>query len=961
MVIPGLKLIKKCAALVGVLGLCFLIGLSPVVQAQEASVHAYFLRDTIDIQSGNTFSNQLVIENKTDKVLNFDVLHQFAGAALLALPQTGTVEAYGKRVYPVKFLADKQLISKNIQNFAVQITASINSDMTWPVVSASFTTHLIDAQGLFLDVEQAEVYLDPHSTQVDLPIRVFNNSLIASVFRLEFYETPEGLNFVPSQDTITVAPDEQRLIRIKAVYTGKSRNNADFAVTIRAIDPLGKQLAVKKVRVMALSNSRNLVLNQQDIYFKNRPNTLVMNYVNGNNFNAVQLLGTGKYTLNNQEEVGYNLNFNYYPRRKSYLLNDTYAYYKGEQWGVHVGSIYGNLDYNVNGKGIKGSLFFPGNKRITLYGVDNNYTLASNETLNKRNGYTLATEYVDGIPDKENSRVVLLYNNDKSLNSDSYLASGKQKLFADERNSLIAEGGLSTQTIDQGNLKDNYAGFAVGSAYQFESPSLSLRSYHYYSSPYYAGLRRGLMQSDNSLALPLGARQSLNAQVNYSRSQARYVSEQWNEWAAQINRYTQQTIQLGYQTAMGNNWNMTLSPYYFKQDMSLNSGSVVDSSWTSSSYRIKTALNYNTSKHSIALSMDNGYTSENTSQRPPAPYFSTRVNASYRNNIWGVNAFYQHNPFYISDALANGTSRDYDVLSIGPNISFAALDNRLSVTASAMYYYYGYSKNQNYIGNAHARWNLKNDWAISTELYFGVNRFQNLRQYNPETGLNNLEPNIDYRDPSLYTTRQIKIGVEKKIGAQANGREKKLTLIYFEDLNNNGIQDKGEQLVSGILVKINGLAAITNDKGMVTFTAPTDKVYAPVIANMNGWNTSPLAPSEIGVTKDVKIMMPLVKTVRLSGELRTIKEAYTEAFGSLAGIRVYAKDAHGMVYKTMTNENGRFNLFLPETEYTVSIDDVALPLRVIDNEKSIVLHKGTDAHLTFESRDQRRKVEVKKF
>lgn len=938
--------------------ICFMLLTSTTKSQQLPSTHYYFKSDTIQIKGSETFSNVLVIKNtaaKRDTLLLR--VSKYMDRALLRLPDTIVMEPNSTRYLPIKFLADSRVIEENIQSFTVGISSTTSEQpMQNPI---SFYTVLEEIRGLILDVQASEIYLGQLDNTAELQIRAFNSSLIPLTFRMQLNEVPEGLAFTGEEAVIHLNAGEQMLLPFIAKADINTNKPLDFWVTIRAIDVLGNQLAFTKVRVMTVSSNRQLVLNTQDIYYKNRPNTLSLNYVSANNFSSLQLNGGGRYKLTGQQELAYNINFNYFTQGQYGIsMYDTYVDYRRNRLGIRIGNIYESLDFNVNGRGIKASLFLGGEKRLNLYGLQNDYLLFGDKAITNQGGSTFAVEYIDGIPSNEKTRFVLLRNKETISNLITNLVSGKQALVLTKEQQLRLEGGYSIQYSGTANTTV-YSGYAAGAAYRLQNDDLQLSSSQYYASPYYGGLQRGLFQSENYIGYTLSGSNTLSGRVSLMQNRARFLSKQMNAYVLMTNAYSNQTYEVGFRTNFNRHWSFELSPYYFKQVMEPNSFDGQFVRWKSSSARAKLNLSYSDDFQSISLNMDNGYTAQNTSNRPPAPFFSTRINLSYRNNTVGFNGYYQHNPYYLSDALANSETATYDVFSLGPNMHFSTWQNRLSVNASVMYYYYGYSRSQNYILNTYARLNLKKDWAITTEVFFGLNKRAQLSTYNPETGLDYETPQYRGDAASFFTSRQVKVGIEKHFGSSTDRNEKRLELLYFEDINANGIRDKGEHAVSGILVKINGVVAITNTDGKVKFTAPALTDYVPSIVNEEGWTL--LQQASIFLDRNKMLEIALVKTERLHGVIQVVKKQYGAKAPVLAGIRIQALSSNGKLYQTVSNSEGLFNLYLPENEYTVFVDTKEQPFSMLEGKQVVAVKRQSKNELVFHYEDQSRKVDVQKF
>src|SRR5690606_25687866 len=100
-----------------------------------------------------------------------------------------------------------------------------------------------------------------------------------------------------------------------------------------------------------------------------------------------------------------------------------------------------------------------------------------------------------------------------------------------------------------------------------------------------------------------------------------------------------------------------------------------------------------------------------------------------------------------------------------------------------------------------------------------------------------------------FTSNQVRLGIEKKFNTQSSSSGKKLALQYFEDYNNNGLRDRDEPLVSGILVKLAKEVARTDARGEVSFRNLPVGNYLVEIVNDQGWSV-PGGSSNLVVTKN---------------------------------------------------------------------------------------------------------------
>ena len=271
-----------------------------------------------------------------------------------------------------------------------------------------------------------------------------------------------------------------------------------------------------------------------------------------------------------------------------------------------------------------------------------------------------------------------------------------------------------------------------------------------------------------------------------------------------------------------------------------------------------------------------------------------------------------------------------------------------------MYNYYGFTRSDNYSITGSMRYLMKRHWALTGDFLYTLTKQKPLFSiYDPaQNGLMNL-------DNQSFENRQLRIGIEKQFGAQGQSGSKRLLLTYYEDQNSNGIRDAGEKAVAGVLVKINGEAALTNSKGTVEFKDMNKEEYTASVTNTRGWSLQ--EPTIIFLDKSKKVEVPLVKTQALNGCLKIKAEKYMDGPPALAGIKMNAIDPNGRIHQTLTDDQGNFCFYLPRNNYTVYIETAGMPFSIENEKEEVSLQGGAVGMLTFLYHDERRKIVVSKF
>ncbi|MBO9591500.1 MAG: hypothetical protein J7599_01240 [Niabella sp.] len=921
--------------------------------AQVPLVRYGFKHDTVAIRSGETFSNSLWIENNgATEVLLFQTGSAASVKGLLNLPDSIRLQAREKKWFPLKYFADRRTVHSNFQQFPFMLAAVQKNILVQP--AASFITYLQQMQGLVVDTDEPEIYLSQISRQTSVSVRCYNNGLIPASFHLELSNIPEGLEFSGNVNELTLAPGQQQTIVFIATNKLRSRTASDFLVLIRALDKAGNQLAVKNLRMMSMSSDKRLGLNQLS-FSQSPPNTIGVRYLSGNDgLSAYQLQGNGVFHISDSQQLRYRLNADYLNNAVQRGLNlyDTYVDYQSRKWGLRAGTIYELLDFNLNGRGVKASIKTGAYRSLNVYGVQNNYLLYNSlHPVPQSQGTTFAIAYQDQSAPAKNKSLTLLQHSDNRNHIHTSLLSGSITVPAGEKASLGLEAGYSLLHIKNAATQP---GFAGGFKFVHNSSRFRAYSYNYYSSPYYGGLRRGLLQLDNHVSVDLGRSSTLTAAIRLLHNKPRLLYYFGNEYLSAANLYGNSAYEIGYGTRLGS-WDLAFRPYYFAQHIRLQTE---DATWKSASVRSKINLGHTYATHSFFLEADNGYTFQNTSRRPEAPFLSSRINASYKSQVLGFYAFAQFNSYYLTDALALNLDRPkYTFLSLGPTAGFALFQRRVSVNAGATYNYSGYNHSSNYAVNGNLRWHLKNNWAVTTDVLYGIN--VQPMAYNVAQGTGTT---YDPNDPSLqyrYSSRQLRFGIEKSFHNKDDLQERKLELFFYADLNTNGRYDEGEPAAPEIQVRIDGTMAITNRKGVVKFTGEKNKSYSVSILNNKNWSL--LNSPEIVLRKNSRLEVALVKTELLTGKLIYVADKYADAPPPPAGIRVKAVSRNGTVFMTFINEEGLFHLYLPEDQYLLSVEAGASGFTMLQENKTVQIQQHQQETIELKYTYRARKVEITQF
>lgn len=929
--------------------LCFFTG--------SAQVKYAFTKDTVEIRGGETFANMLKVYNPYagTVVLRQDSRNKLT-KGLIQLPDTIILKGGETRMFPVKYIADRQTLNRNLQSFGLRLTSA---DPAVKVQQAAlFYAQLTDVGGLTIGTEEDEVYLSQLTNQVQVVVRCANNGFIPITFRLQLNGIPDGLEFTGQTINVTLQPGAQQLFPFLARNKGGARTPPEYTVTIRAVDGSNNELATKLLRIVNVTNATRMGL-AANRYTGVLPNTVSLRYVSqAANSSYLQLQGNGNVNLGEDKKLSYSVNADRFdqPGYKGLNVYNTYLSYQTKSWGVKAGNIYENTDFILGGRGLKISRNFSNHAALSVYGMENNFMLINQFPQQTSPAKIFAVDYNLERGGKGDRRLLYAHSSDSFTGLKVDQLSAKANFALHNGDILGFEAGASLEEQQQlaaGPKK----GFGGGLSYLMDNETYQFSGDGYYSTPYFTGLRRGLLYTDARLTRKFSNENTLAGHVMVQENSPKYQNELNLDANRSLNKTSVYIYELAYGIKAGS-FRIGFGPYYMNQRLigkSFVDVPPMDVDWKSASFRFMASLNYNSAIQNFSLTADYGYTFMNTSARPPAPFNSLKINANYNLYFFGLTSYIQLNPYYLTDGLSSSSGNRYNLYSFGPNIHFTGLKNALTLQFAGMYNHYGFTNTSGYSGTGNARWQLKGNWALTADLQYTLSK----QRVNSMMYVDNLNMARAGRENLYLDNRQFRLGVEKQFGHGPQGATHKLELTYYEDRNNNGARDADEAAIPGVLVKINNEAALTNSKGTVAFRNMNKEAYTAAVTNTKGWSLQ--EPTTVFVDKNKHLDIPLVKTQALNGCLKLKVSRYIDNPPVLAGIRINAVDHNGRVHQTLTDDNGSFCFYLPRNKYTVYIETEGLPFSIENGREEVLLEGLPVQMLTFVYKDERRKVGVTRF
>lgn len=223
--------------------------------------------------------------------------------------------------------------------------------------------------------------------------------------------------------------------------------------------------------------------------------------------------------------------------------------------------------------------------------------------------------------------------------------------------------------------------------------------------------------------------------------------------------------------------------------------------------------------------------------------------------------------------------------------------------------------------------------------------------------------------PSTSTTMRMGLSLRKDIGIPipfSKAQNFDIDIISFYDLNGNGVREKDEPTIENVVIRLDKEEVLTNVKGeagLKNMPGGSHMLTVTPLDAPEGWFAG--VADSLDVITDMTLNVPFVRGIKVSGQVVIDLDQRTTTAGAifdLTNIKIAAYN--GKAYHTLTDLQGRFDFYLPNGDYTITLDENILTdkYRLMQNDISVSLSNELEnMFVTFFIVEKRRKVNVKKF
>ncbi|RBL92465.1 hypothetical protein DF182_07750 [Chitinophaga flava] len=825
--------------------------------------------------------------------------------------------------------------------------ADKNYLITWKAISTdhtlmdSTTISLTPINRISLQVLEPDIYLLSGKNEADVSLKCSNTGNISQKVTITVTDPLQPQKEL-TLSTLTVNSFSDTILHFRIRIPGALMANTRNQLRITGKNSNNDIITTLPVTIYNVSNQRNYAADQSLDGNVTGPGHTAAIYsrMTGSDYHYLEALAGGQANLTETKTLRYQADARYFTRSQTWMLTNTFINYQSPACDLTAGSIFRSYEMMLSGRGAVAVLTPDTLFKFEAGYVNGNYNLVSSFTGNNNEFYTpynayflhTATHFSDAL----NGNAQFIFQQNPQELKDDILGGGSLGWQSQDGKHQMEGGAYTSYSTTQEYEHDgkNARGYAGTFNYTYIGKRWQGVSINYYSTPFYAGTRKGVLNLDQKIIFTPGGGQPWYIHYSQFGANPRYISPVYKGY---YENYSLRTLELGTTKALNEHWQLGLKPYYYEEHTEYNNGFSTISP-NLQSIRISGDLRYQGQNGQLFwITADIGFNKGNTTAY--TNFFAFRIYSGLTYKHFLLNAFIQHGPYLAGEMnqyLLPG--KKYQLISISPGYSGRLFRNRL------FFQVFDYITYQSSFERLYNNLSVNTTYRLSSRLTL-------------EAGYNRIYGGLGEQ------INGIDIGIRKQFGSSkaaltTNGT---LDIFFFEDNNSNYLFDPGEHPARNVMVRINQEVFVTGNEGRITFKNLPNGPAKISILSAGGYFAS---DSIISVNGKTQIQIPLHKIGVIQGHVMLEKESLSYSTDeSVAAITITAKDPTGRIFVARTNENGIFTLYAPSNTYTITVDPQGLPekYQYIEPPQQITLTTSTPVKIGLRIQVQKRPVKVKKF
>lgn len=828
------------------------------------------------------------------------------------------------------FIAVKAMISATAspENLA-QLEAHFTLSNSKEKISALLPIVIKEIRLVKMIVQQTNLLYEQVGDSLRIPIRLLNEgNSTQTITILANYPEFVAKNRIEN-NTITIKAHTDSLLILKKEITREILKQEEFAIAIRSLYQNGDIIGFATIRANPIKQSRRYIPEFVTDYsnpFSPINQITTSQQTSNSHQNVMAFYGNVQAEIN-KGTVYTNLDFNWWEQSNQTFMRNTWIGYKEKTVGLQVGNISKFNDLNLIGRGIETFFKTSTNNKIEAGFLEKSYSVIDFSTPSSGQSAWVSFTNKDGW--NKGYKTAVLFDNDSNEGIQKALVSTQFSIIQKPNFSL--QTGTAMSTLYSNENSNQKLGAAAEVNLHGKTAKLFYNSLNYFSSGYFAGIRSGALNLNESIHFNLEKYSFWLSANHFSfapktiKTTAYFPSEFSN---TQLSTGISKRLgALFFSLSLTSIAEMRkepalVSPLFQEYKMNAN--------------RVTIGGNYFKNNHSFNLSLEGGFFTTNVNSKQQ---LQLKTNFNYTWKFFNLTAYYQHNNFYLGEIIAaqQQVENTYFNCIISPSIQMNLLNKKLHLRAGIMY-----SKNSFISNTLQSNSRIDFDWNKNLNLF--INNF--------------------YSDfsTSFQPVNTIQFGLTKRFNPiQIDATKSDLEVYLFYDTTGNGVLDSKNKPAINQLVIINDKAFKSNDHGIIKYKRLPTGYYEIRPINSNEWH-APL--QKIKVDKPTKIAIGLSRTSTIKGSIRYFSTENSFSINQKIGrLSVILTDSSGNVFYTKTDEAGKFIFYVPKNNYTVTLEKKGLSeyVTIVSNNISIQAIPETIIETNFVLQVKEKRIETKKF
>lgn len=947
------------------------------------NISTKFTRSSFELKKGRIVSNVLKVINHDRRVLNFkvDALYPASWSRIDDENKIYTVRAQDTAIVPI-IISPTRLVNGNTE---IPITAFILDLNGNQIGNNYFTLTTKKKISWKLNLENNKnFYFKNNENEKDFSFSIENDGnydqdiflsysiprkdlILADTLSNPLKETSTTFTLKPGQlkefynRVIASTNNERNRIRIpiNSYIPSKNTDRITRSLVVNSSEPrIKKNESQKRTKINFIKLPNEITVNPYG--YDNIPLIVDLNAQNildDRSFLSLNLQGFKQ--LNARSSLIYFTQLNY---SNSFFTNNVFAnapWYVGyfdDKKTIEIGQVNGELiGAAAAGKGIKASYRFDDRHRAGIFYTNSSGLFNLNDGVTSYGGW-YRFKYNENI--KLNSSVGRSKNN--FTNRTTTVASLQPSVRFLDNHSVTLLSAFNLLEFNANNRDISRNGFLIGSNYSTSALNKRLRG------------NFNFRFNDRNFSNGNNARFFLNQRTTYDLK---------NNWMG-ILTTNYQKIKI---------FNASLDQFLFNQETLFTNLSATKVT-KSGSYQPGLFYEYRDFPNNAfsvrgvnfrysTFDLDQNYLSSfflragyarprrgigsNTELRE---YFSFEANGLFRYRTWNITARYNLGTFSAVTLQQNQNGQvTPQSIRVSLQNQYLFPNRKLALETNLIYSYNNIFKNHTlglfpqlfYFNDAGWRFGIGANYIYTTSDFSSVFDFNDPNN-----------PNQQNLGPTVNSDFNLNFNLRKEFGIPIPFVDKStatVKFVSFLDVNGNGIKEKDETSIENVVVQVGRNDVITDFNGEATIENINFKKYKLGILpleDQKGWFAN--VKDSIVIIEDHINYIPFVRGIKVYGDVIVDRQKIAvtdEKPLDLSRIKITAvKD--DKVYNTLTNNEGRFEFYLPFGKYTITMDENILGnrFRVSRNNIPVTLRNNQDGvYVSFYVVEKRRKVIFKDF